>query len=224
MLTIPLSNFVYAPWVIDRAEYTRLGLSMENLVLYKGFLVMSWLPTTKIDNNIISKVGLDPKKKVVVFRESELGASYLSGAKDITLSAVKELATVYPDIQFVTRPRYYKSHLEDYFSEYNNVTIFQKPVNLQSIIAHADLLLGGGATMSLEASYFCTPVITCRQISSPITKWLQETGLAVEANDTDQIKYHFKVLLGKRTDKISHKIFNELEFPHDILYKNITGE
>ena len=219
-LTLPLSTYVYAPWVISRLYYDRFGLLDHQVISYKGFLHMAWMPDLKINDHIMRDLGI-ASNRVAVFRESETGAAYLFGQKDITLPAIKRLADEMPHVQFVARPRYSGPDLEEYFSESPNVLILNEPMDLQSLIAKADLLIGGGATMSLEAAYHGTPVITCRPIEAPITDWLMKEKLAWGAESTHDIVHLAKQLMGRRTEKAAQKHFPEMEFPLETLIKNI---
>jgi len=221
LLTIPISTYVYYPWVIPEDLYLKLGLSIENLVPYKGFLSMAWMPKIKVDEEIITKLGLVLDRKLVVFRESELGAAYLFGRGEITLQAVKELAMKEKRTQFVARPRYSSSILESYFKGIENVTIFRSPIDLQSLLAKASLLIGGGATMCLESTYFGTPTILTRQITAPITDYLNKVGLATKAHSVDEVISLSKKVIRKRNEKLAKKIYGEMEFPLDRLIANI---
>ena len=223
LLTIPISTYVYYPWVINKSFYKRHGIKNEALVPYNGFLSASWMPKIKVDENIIQKLGLDKDRKVIVFRESEMGAAYLFGRNAITLPAIKKLAETRKNVQFVARPRYHSSILEGYFKGLKNITIFKNPIDLQSLLAKADLLIGGGATMCLEATYFGTPTIMSRQITSPITDYLEDVGLAVTAKSVVDIIKLSRNHMNKRNEKLAREIYDQMEFPLDTVINNIEA-
>ena len=93
----------------------------------------------------------------------------------------------------------------------NNVKIYPTPIPLQSLLAKSDLLIGGGATMCLEATYFGVPTIMCRQITSPITDYLEKTGLAYFAKTTTDIIDLTDKHLGKKKTKLAQKIHGKME-------------
>ena len=222
LLTLPISTYIYYPWVIPKSFYKEHGIRDEALVPYKGFLSASWMPKIKVDENIIEKLGLDKDKKVIVFRESEIGAAYLFGKNAITLPAIKKLAETRKNVQFVARPRYHSSILEGYFKGLKNITIFKTPIDLQSLLAKADMLIGGGATMCLEATYFGTPTIMCRQITSPITDFLAEKGLAQQAESVvDVIKMARH--MNNRKEKLAREVYDQMEFPLDTIIEKIEA-
>lgn len=224
-LTIPISTYVYAPWVISKDCYYDYGLKPWQVVSYKGFLAMAWMPYEKLNKNILSDIGLDEDRPVVVFRESETKAAYLFGKQDITIDAVNILAEDMPDMQFVTRPRYSINELQSQFptAKYPNVTILQEPVDMRSLMAKSIAHIGGGATMCLESAYLGVPTITCRPITAPITDWLEEQGLAQKAITAQGIvdimnNYEYNTAEYRRRAK---EAFADLEFPLETLIENM---
>jgi len=221
LLTIPLSTYIYVPWVINRNIYVRYGLGVEQIVSYRGFLTIAWMPHMEVQKNVAEFLGLDPDRPLVVFRESEVGAAYLFGRKDITLPAVKQLAEKHPEWQFVGRPRYESEPVIKYFKNCPNVKIYTKPIPLQSLWPETDLLIGGGATMCLEATYFGTPTISCRPITSPITSYLKSVGLAYDAKTVKDVINLSEEKIGKRNEFLAREIYGGMEFPLEQLIRNI---
>lgn len=226
-LTIPLSTYVYAPWVIPISNYTQFGLKDWQIIGYKGFLAMAWMPFEKINPDILKDLKLDEDRPVIVFRHSEMKAAYLFGKQDITIEAVKMLAKQRPDIQFVSRPRYSIDEMQPQFPTelYPNVIILQDPIDMRSLLAKSIAHIGGGATMCLESAYLGIPTITCRPIMSPITDWLERQGLAEKAYTSDDIIYILnKYISGKNNTNYQEKakkVFVDLEFPLDRLIYNM---
>lgn len=222
-LTIPICTYVYAPWVIPKSEYTRYGLPEEQVVHYKGFLNMAWMPNFKPDEDILRQLNLDLDRPVIVFRESEMKAAYLFGKHDITIPAIQQLAKKLPDWQFVTRPRYSAPMLRAYFpkKEYRNVTILPDPIDMRSLLAKATMFIGGGATMCLEAAYLGIPTITCRPIKAPITDFLINEGMAYEAHSVEDVVATFNSEVNHDLILEAKRIFGEMEFPLDTLIANL---
>jgi len=223
LLTIPLSTYVYVPWVVPRSLYVKYGLNANAVIHYRGFLTMAWMPYVKVDEEVLSKLGLNPDGSVVVFRESEVAAAYLFGKEDVTLPAVRLLAERMPDTEFVARPRYSATALERYFKGCPNVKVFRKPVPMQSLLAKASLLIGGGATMCLEAAYFGTPVITFRPILAPITNFLVRAGLAWVGRSVDEVVKLAEEKVGRRKPELAKKVFSKMEFPLETLIQNLEA-
>ncbi len=221
-LTIPLSTYVYAPVIIPKSEYLKYGLKKWQIISYNGFLSMAWMPYEKLNNNILDELHLDKNKKIIVFRESETKSAYI--CSDITLPAIKKLSKMMPDVQFISRPRYSWEELTNYFKECSNVTIFKSPIDMRSLFTKSTCHIGGGATMCLESAYLGIPTITSRQISSPITDFLESSGLAVKVGCVDELIETLKLIYdndSKCYKEQSHKIFSNMEFPLDILIDNM---
>lgn len=224
-LTIPISTYVYAPWIIPRENYTKYGLKDWQVVSYKGFLAMAWMPYEKLNSDILAELNLDENRPVIVFRESEMKATYLFGKQDITIEAVKCLAKDMPDIQFVTRPRYSINELQSQFPtvKYPNVIVLREPMDMRSLMAKSVAHIGGGATMCLESAYLGVPTITSRPINSPITDWLENKGLAQKAYTAQGI---VDIMTNMECNKAQYKCrskeaFGDLEFPLDVLIENL---
>jgi len=153
-----------------------------------------------------------------------MGAAYLFGRTDISLPALKQLAEEHADWQFVVRPRYGPKTLKRHLAgsiDYTNIKIFTAPIDLQSLLAKADLLLGGGATMCLEAAYYGTPVITCRPIASPITNWLERAGLAWKGKTVESTIALAEDHIRYRTTETARKAYSGMQFPLKSLIRNI---
>ena len=224
-LTLPLSDYIYYPWLITDARGYNSEATLEP---YKGFLHLAWIKDFRVDENILKKLYLEKDKPIILFRESETKSAYLLGKQDITFLAIMKLAKKYPEIQFVTKPRYDFTYASKYFplNEYPNVFLLSGYVDLQSLIAKSSLILGGGATISLEASYFGIPTILCRPIGSTIDEFLFSSKFGLQAQSVEGIeklfeyfvKYDFKNDYHK---EISRRVYEDMEFPFSELIKNV---
>lgn len=226
-LIMPLSTYVYTPWINPVSDYTKYGLEDWQVISYRGFLINAWMPYIHIDPNVPASLGLNPDKPIIVFRESEVKASYLLGKKDITVEAVKVLAKKRPDIQFVARPRYSVNEMKSRFSknEYPNVKIIQRAIDMRSLLAKSSVFIGGGATMCMEAAYLGIPTINTRPIKSPMTDFLEQQDLAIKANTIKDIVNMVQTRLdsGYKEQYIrrAENVFKCLEFPMDKLIEKM---
>ena len=212
-LTVPLSTWIFTPWIVPKEEFTRYGIPEEGVFQYRALYPMAWLPDVEVDPMIREKLGLDPHQPVIAFRESEGRAAYLLNKERIVLRAVQKLAEEIPEAQFVTRARYDSEELRSELDGSPNVKVFEEPIDLQSLLAKADLLVGGGATMNIEAAYYGTPVIACRAIEVRYERFLLDSGLAVKAYNVEEVVRHSGELLGERNDDLARKVFGEMNYP-----------
>ncbi|GAG93138.1 unnamed protein product, partial [marine sediment metagenome] len=115
-LTIPLSTWVFTPWIIPLGEFTKYGITEERIFQYQSLYPLMWLPEIKVNKYILDDLGLDPDRPVIVFRESERRAAYLLGREPIVIQSVRTLAEKYPEKQFITRSRYDGTILRSYLT------------------------------------------------------------------------------------------------------------
>src|SRR6185503_9935534 len=123
----------------------------------------------------------------------------------------RELAERYSDWLFIGIPRYSPERLRERLSA-PNVVIPSEIVNAISLMATADLFLGGGGTMNIESAYFGTPTLCCRPFNCVYEQWLLERGLAHKpaALTASAIAAMSEDLIGQRTDATA---LRNLEFP-----------
>lgn len=212
-LTIPLSTWVFTPWIIPKDEFTRYGIPEERIFQYPALYPLMWLPEIKVNPYILDDLGLDPDRPVIVFRESERRAAYLLGSEPIVIQSVRMLAEMFPEKQFIARARYDGAILRSALRGLSNVQIFGQPIDLQSLLAKADLLIGGGATMNIEAAYYGTPVIACRPIEVRYERYLINEGLAVKAHSTSEVVNYESELIKRRKDALAKKVFGQMKYP-----------
>lgn len=212
-LTIPLSSWVFTPWIIPKKEFTKYGMPEEKIFQYQALYPLMWLPEIKVNPDILDDLALDPDKPVIVFRESERRAAYLIGKEPLVIQSIRMLAEKFPEKQFIARARYDDTQLKSALRGLSNVQIFDQPIDLQSLLAKADLLIGGGATMNIEAAYYGTPVIACRPIEVRYERYLLNEGLAVKAHSTREVIEYENELIKKRNDSLAKKVFDKMKYP-----------
>jgi len=223
-LTLPLSSYVYYPWTIDDRCLEEHGVSADRRVPYKGFLHLAWVRDVPVNESIVADLGLNPDQSVILFRHSETGAAYLFGRKDITIDAVTFLAKQHPECQFVTKLRYRTDDPRELFRGLRNVHVYDRFIDLQSLVAKASLVVGGGATINLEASFYGVPIIACRQIDSPIDDFLSRNGFAFKASTVQDVVEHFnETNLDEKRVAHAEAVYHDMWFPLDKLIMNVEA-
>jgi predicted glycosyltransferase len=178
-LTIPLAATVLAPSVIPARTYEQLGA--RRVFAYRALDPIAWLngyvPRSGSSTNGELGATANGHARTVVFREEEVEAAYLRGTASVVVETVNGLAGRHPDWLFVGIPRYSPAGLAAR-TRASNILVVDHAVNTIALLADADLFLGGGGTMNIEAAYFGTPTICCRPIVSRYETWLVGNGLA----------------------------------------------
>jgi len=217
-LTLPLATTVLAPAAISTQAFEKLGAT--RVFSYRSFDPLAWLPTW--DLSAWSSNGHGPThSRSVVFRESESEAAYLADRAPVLIDAVRLLAARHPDWQFVGIARYSPERLRDRLPA-SNVVIPANIVNAISLMATADLFLGGGGTMNIESAYFGTPTLCCRPLSCVYEHWLLEHGLAHKPAQltAPAIAAMSEDVISQRSDAAA---LRSLEFPMEEIVAEIEG-
>jgi predicted glycosyltransferase len=203
-LTLPLASKVCAPWIIPRQEFLRYGVAARALFFYRALDPVLWLKDHPVDTLYLRKLGLDPSRPIVVCRETEWQSAY--AGRDIVGEVAAVLRRRHPDWQIVNIPRY-RAH-PDY--------------DIPSLVANAQLLIGGGGTMCIEAAYYGTPVIATRLAPSRYMEWLFERRLAVKSvSVAGTVRHAEQLMAAKRTAAAkkhraaARRVFGRMTFPLD---------
>jgi acetyltransferase-like isoleucine patch superfamily enzyme len=138
----------------------------------------------------------------VVARETEWQSSYVR--EDLVGGAVAALRRRHPEWQIVTVPRY-----EPHAS-----------VDVPGLLARADLLLGGGGTMCIEAAALGVPVLATRGRRVAYMDWLFDRGLATPCASEAEIVARAGPLVAERGSpeaearrRRARRVFDALPFP-----------
>lgn len=156
-LAVPLSAGIFTPFVISRGRWTRYGISEDNVWKYHALDPWAWLLGSKYRKQSTQKV-----TGKVIIRLEESFASYFRQGKGISdvlsklVRAIKESG----DFEILLLPRYdeQRSWARKEFG--GNCTVPDSTVDAADELTKSDLLVGGGATMTQEASLLGIPNIS----------------------------------------------------------------
>lgn len=214
-LTIPLATVVLAPHLIPAVAYERLAA--KRVFRYRSLDPLAWLDGRDREPSS----GAGQHGRTVVFREEESEAAYLAGLASMLPDAVNALAERHPDWRFVGVPRYSPDRLRERLRG-ANVVVLAEVVDSAALLAGADLFLGGGGTMNIEAAYFGTPTICCRPIACAYETWLIEQGLAFRPRELTvaAVTGMAEELVGRRVDAAN---LRDMRFPTGELLDEIEA-
>jgi predicted glycosyltransferase len=216
-LTIPIASAVFAPDIIPARIFESMGAT--RVFSYRALDPIAWLTSWDLRREIDAWMGWNGHTRTVVFREQEREAAYLTGRVTQVTEAVKLLAARHSDWLFVGIPRYSPEELRATVAA-PNVVVPPGVVNSIGLLAEADLFLGGGGTMNIEAAYFGTPTVCCRPLDCLYEAWLVGNRLAFRARDLTghAIADTAEGLMGRRIDSTT---LREMRFPTDDLVEAI---
>lgn len=191
-LTIPLSSKLFSPAIIPKTVWMGLGARRDQILQYNSLDPIAWLNAFSPNYNILSELGLDASKPIIVFRAEEAFASYLLGYsrvdKPIFLPIVAKLLNEYDQpISIVILPRYDEqiSVIKSAFQD--RVLIPQKVIDGPSLLLSTSVFIGAGGTMTAEAALLGTPTLSCYPREPTIVeRFLTQKKLIHRITDPDQ--------------------------------------
>lgn len=154
-LVVPLSRSIFTPFPIRKGSWTRYGIEPGQVHSYYALDPWAWLQYSK------SK----PSKKIqgrVLIRLEEWFASYFKIGLGVS-STLKKLVTGIKrtgDYEIVLLPRYDEQRVWAKRQFGKKCIVPKSTVDGAEMISMADLLIGGGATMTQEAALIGIPNIS----------------------------------------------------------------
>lgn len=162
-LTIPLSSLIFHPFVVPSDVYVKFGVDPKNVITHNFIDICLWMDdiVKREENDFRTKLNLDKSKPTILIREEEYKAHYVKEKLPIIYNLIP-LIKQHFDVNLVIMPRYESDYLHKEFSEY--ATILDEKLKPEEFYPFIDVLLGGGGTMNLEASYYGIPVVSTRSL------------------------------------------------------------
>ena len=157
-LSFRLARRVIVPDVFPVAALDRFGAAPTKVVRYPGFKEELYLAGFVPDTRVLSELGLDSDRVIAVFRPPPEGALYHGNANE-RFDRLLENALTHDGVQVVLLPRTNEQRSR-YAQMSERVRIPDTAVDGSSLLALADLTIGGGGTMSRESALLGTPTAT----------------------------------------------------------------
>ena len=194
-LTLPLSTQVFAPFVVERHLLKRFW---DGSTYYYDCLdPVAWMP--KRPKPIGEILDGEITYPFIIYREGETKASYYQsmGMEDITSDVIEAIKGEYPDGTYMGISRYDHHPMTD----------------LQSLLYYADLFVGGGGTINIEAAYWGTWVLSCRPISTAYDRWLEGQGMVQRVRTVGESLGYAREFIESGGKNPRGEILREMEFP-----------
>jgi predicted glycosyltransferase len=202
-LTLPLANTVITSEALPKRLLKNFGA--QNIVHFKGVDEAAWIKDFKPLGR------LDFKKPIIVVRQMETKASYAVGTEDATKRIAHKLSSL-GTVLFL--PRYDKQQGEGF-------VVAKEFVDSASMVAHADLVIGAGGTISREAALQGTPSIVISQFGRiHVNEYLSRKDFPIFITAPSKVLALAKKYSGKKWD-VKAKL-RELENPVELIEKLAT--
>lgn len=165
-LTIPLSNKFFSPVIIPKIAWLNLGAQRNQIIQYNALDPVAWLKNLNPNSTILSELGLDISKPILVFRAEEAFASYLLGhskvEEPIILLTIKRIIEKYDkSVQIVALLRYAEQIPIVKAAFKNKINVPENAIDGPSLLSFTSIFIGAGGTMTAEAALLGTPTISC---------------------------------------------------------------
>lgn len=216
-LTLPLSSFIFHPFLVPKECFTLLGLKTEQLHSYPFIDVAIWLKNLNPQQDFREILHIPTHRPTILAREEEYKAHYVEKKLDVFYKGIELLAKL--NVNIILMPRYGEEELKIRFGKLENVYISHQRFHPAQYYPYIDLLLGGGGSMNLEACYLGIPTLSVRSLFLFHDIYLIQKGLMKHAKTPGEVLELSKKLLlkGRRPLSLEHrKIFERsLELNQD---------
>ena len=203
-LTLPLANTVVASEALPKRLLKSYGA--QNVVQFKGVDEVAWIRGFKPSAKIFPH-----KKPLIVVRQMETKASYAMGKTDVTKKIAQELSA-FGTVLFLSR--YDKQ-------ERGGLVVVKEFVDSASVVAHADLVVSFGGTISREAALQGVPSVAIPEFGHVhVDDYLSRKGFPIFMTKPSRALTLAKKYLGKKWD-VTAKLA-EMENPVDVIEKVVT--
>jgi predicted glycosyltransferase len=153
------ANVVLVPEVIPSDRLERFGARPPKLRRYPGLKEEYYLADFEPDQSVLEELGLEPARVVVVVRTPSDFATYHRRTSPLFPALLQRLGRS-EEAQTVVLPRT-AGHREEIRSlGLPALTVPERAVDAQSLIALSDLVVSAGGTMNREAAALGVPVYT----------------------------------------------------------------
>lgn len=174
-LTLPLSKKIFYPFYIPKEIFSKY---CDNLVEYDFLDPVIYLQTQDKNKDFFNSLSIDKSKKTIVYREEEHKASYVNSQKTF----IEELLNTL-DINLIVIPRYEYKKVKEKFPK---AIVLKEKIELCNLLPFADIFIGGGGTINIEACYWGIPVISTRSFLCYYDRYLIDKKLMFHVDDKEE--------------------------------------
>jgi uncharacterized protein len=157
-LSFRLARRVVVPHFFPEQALRRFGAPRGKVVRFPGFKEELYLDGFDPDEAVLDDLQLDRRQVIAVFRPPPEGALYHRTGNE-RFEEVLQLAVGREDVQVVLLPRT-REQGDRYRALSARIRIPQRAIDACSLLALADLTVGGGGTMTRESAILGTPTYT----------------------------------------------------------------
>jgi predicted glycosyltransferase len=156
-LSFRVARRVIVPEVFPASALRRFGANEQKVLRYAGFKEQLYLARFRPSEQVVAELGLDLEKVIVVMRPAPEGALYHRMANqyfDDLLETLRRRSAL--EVILLAR----SSADARRYAALAGVIVPHRPIDALSLVASADIMIGGGGTMTRESALLGTPTYT----------------------------------------------------------------
>ncbi len=158
-------DFLFLPSIVDSGT---LKNKFEKILTYDGIKENIYIPSMHLNPNILTELGIDTEKIIVVVRPPATDAHYHDAKSDKLFERVVNFLNKHENVVSIILPRTEKQKKKinkKWLKEITmrKIVIPSNIVDGLNLINSADLVIGGGGTMNREAAVLGVPVYSIFQ-------------------------------------------------------------
>ncbi|MBS7626764.1 DUF354 domain-containing protein, partial [Candidatus Bathyarchaeota archaeon] len=229
-LTIPLSSRLFTPSIIPKEEWVRYGIHSSKITHYNALDPYVWIKDVKPDPNYLRRHGIDPDSRIITLRLEESFAAYLMNMdgdwRSLPYRVLDRLLKQTCGATIVALPRYGK-HLARLRKYGKRIVVPKKMIYGPTLLASTSVFIGGGGTMTAEASMIGVPAISYFPAGpTRVESYLQGMGLLKRSTDPGSIVEQALEWLTDEEYRIeckrkAEKLVGGMEDPLEVILRNI---
>ncbi len=155
-----LSTKVMLPDAFSDDVLEALGLRSDRVILYPGLKEEIYLGDFSPDPSILDQLGVKGDQVVVTIRPPATAAHYHNPLSEKIMQVLTDRVSAQSDVIGLVLPRTIEQGdaVRKTLKNPANFRILKRAVDGLNLIAHSDLVVGGGGTMNREAALLGVPV------------------------------------------------------------------
>jgi hypothetical protein len=190
-----LSSKVLLPSILPAALLESMGIGRKRLAQYPGLKEEVYLGDFTPDPSILDDLDVEPSRVLAVVRPPATTAHYHDPLSEKITRALYDRIAALEGVVGIITPRTARQAeaIRALLSDPSKFRVLDRPVNGLNLIAHADLVVGGGGTMNREAALLGVPVYSVFTAKvGTIDRTLSEAGKLTfvrTPGDVDLVKF-----------------------------------
>ena len=220
-LSIPLIQKLLIPWIIPKNEFTKFGITQNNIFQYRS-IDAATITKRSISNKI--KLPFNTSKKTILIRPAEDQAAYV-GKKNFTVPIIKNVVKRFKNENIVVLSRYstQRKNLKKIFGD--KIKVLNMSYDGKLLLENCDVFIGSGGTMTAESALLGVPTISYDAVPNFIEEYLIKKKLAIRERDPKRIISRIDRILSSKNlnKKRAKKEVSSMEDPYSKLIKVIKS-